>query len=94
MLARGGQVYQVSCSKCHGPGGAGGSGLVLHGDTVRGPSLVAADWELSGREAAIRQVIFTGTAHDMPHWGLEGLELPDIQAVAAYVDRELRRPTG
>ena len=90
LLARGGQVFEASCSKCHGADGAGGR-VKYEGELIEGPSLRGADWDLAGWETGIRQVVFTGTPDGMPHWGMKGLRYRDVEAVAAYINRELRQ---
>ena len=84
-MARGAQVYNFSCSKCHGPEGLGDGGFVRAGDTLRPPSFREPTWPLAADEAAIRQAIFVGTGENMPHWGLEGLKAEAIDAVTFYI---------
>ncbi len=87
---RGRVVFNFSCSKCHGAGGAGDGGFVMDGDTVRPPSFLEGDWRFAADLTGLRRQVFTGTAQGMPHWGLEGLKYRDIDAVAAYITRGLR----
>jgi mono/diheme cytochrome c family protein len=89
-LARGEVVYSYSCSKCHGPVGAGDGGLVLHGDTLRPPSFLAPGWRFAEDREGLRRQVFTGTARGMPHWGFYGLKYRDIDAVAAFIQERLR----
>ncbi|HSM37556.1 MAG TPA: cytochrome c [Longimicrobiales bacterium] len=89
-LERGAVVYSYSCSKCHGPVGAGDGGLVLRGDTLRPPSFLTPDWRFAADREGLRRQVFTGTASGMPHWGFYGLKYRDIDAVAAYIQERLR----
>jgi len=91
-IERGGVVFRYSCTKCHGSEGAGDGGFVQRGDTLRPPSFLADDWELAGNVEAVRHRVFTGTAEGMPHWGFYGLSFRDIDAVARYIQQELREP--
>ena len=91
-LARGQQVYNFSCTKCHGAEGLGDGGFVRGADTLRPPSFREPTWRMAGDEAAIRQAIFVGTAENMPHWGLEGLKAEAIDAVSHYIMQGL--PAG
>ena len=84
-MDRGEQVYNFSCAKCHGPEGLGDGGFVRGGDTIRPPSFREPTWRMAGDAAAIRQAIFTGTAENMPHWGLEGLKAEAIDAVTHFI---------
>jgi mono/diheme cytochrome c family protein len=84
-LARGAQVFQFSCSKCHGSEGLGDGGFVLGGDTLQPPSFREPTWAMAGDIAAIREAIFVGTKEGMPHWGLEGLKAESVDAVAHYI---------
>lgn len=88
--ARGGLVFSVSCSKCHGSAGAGDGNFVQRGDTLRPPSFLAADWRFAEDMAGLRRQIFTGTPNGMPHWGLLGLKYRDVDAVSAYITNVLR----
>lgn len=82
---RGAQVYNFSCTKCHGDEGLGDAGFVLGGDTLRPPSFREPTWAMAGDLEAIRNAIFVGTKRGMPHWGLEGLKAEAVDAVARYV---------
>jgi cytochrome c oxidase cbb3-type subunit 3 len=84
-LDRGAQVYNFSCTKCHGDDGAGDAGFVMNGDTLRPPSFADPEWAMAGDVEAIRQAIFVGTKEGMPHWGLEGLKAESVDAVTAHI---------
>jgi mono/diheme cytochrome c family protein len=84
-MARGAQVWNFSCSKCHGPTGLGDGGFVMAGDTLRPPSFQDPEWALAGDTTAIRKAIFVGTGEGMPHWGLEGLKAEAVDAVAHHI---------
>ena len=90
-MARGQQVYNFSCARCHGPEGLGDGGFVMGGDTLRPPSFRATDWPMAGDPQAVHQAIFVGTAENMPHWGLEGLKPEAIDAVTYYILEGLGR---
>jgi len=84
-MERGQQVYNFSCSRCHGPTGLGDAGFVRQGDTLRPPSFQEPTWAMAGDIDAIRRAIAVGTAEGMPHWGLEGLKPEAVDAVAAFI---------
>lgn len=84
-MDRGQQVYNFSCDKCHGLEGLGDGGFVQGGDTLRPPSFREPTWRMAGDAAAIQQAIFVGTAENMPHWGLAGLNPKDVDAVTHYI---------
>lgn len=88
---RGSLVFRISCSKCHGEGGAGDGGFVLQGDTLRPPSFLTPDWRFADDPIGLRRQIFSGNVAGMPYWGLVGLKYRDIDAVARYVTGTLRR---
>lgn len=87
---RGSLVFNISCSKCHGPRGAGDGGFVMQGDTLRPPSFLRPEWPLAQAPIALRQYIFSGNAAGMPYWGLVGLKYRDIDAVAHFIETPLR----
>ncbi len=89
-VERGGLVYRISCSKCHGDGGRGNGNFVLQGDTLRPPSFLAGDWRFAEDPVGLRQAIYTGNVVGMPYWGLVGLKYRDIDAVARYIMDFLR----
>jgi len=84
-MDRGEQVYNFSCSKCHGPEGLGDGGFVRAGDALVPPSFREPTWRMAGDEAAIRQAIFVGTLENMPHWGMAGLKAEAIDAVTHFI---------
>jgi mono/diheme cytochrome c family protein len=90
-VARGQVVWSYSCQKCHGTYGLGDGDFVLRGDTLRPPSLLEPHWRFSEDTEALRKQIFVGTNEGMPHWGLTGLKLRDIDAAALYIQKVLRR---
>lgn len=89
-IERGGLVFRISCSKCHGDGGRGNGNFVVAGDTLRPPSFLAADWRFVEDPAGLRAYIFAGNEAGMPYWGLVGLKYKDIDAVARYIVDFLR----
>lgn len=93
-LDRGGLVFRVSCTKCHGDAGDGDGNLVVQGDTIRPPSFRGADWRFATDPMGLRRQIFVGTEQGMPHWGLEGLKYRDVDAVARYILEDLRGSGG
>ena len=93
-IDRGGLVYRVSCSRCHGDGGRGNGNFVMRGDTLRPPSFLTDDWRFAEDGPGLRRQIFTGTAAGMPYWGLLGQSNRDIDAVAKYIVLFLRPNYG
>lgn len=89
-IERGGLVFRISCSKCHGDGGRGNGNFVMDGDTLRPPSFLAADWRFADDPMGLRQQIYTGNIAGMPYWGLVGLKYRDVDAVATYITEFLR----
>jgi mono/diheme cytochrome c family protein len=89
-VERGGLVYRISCSKCHGDGGRGNGNFVLAGDTLRPPSFLTSDWRFAEDPAGLRAYIFSGNVAGMPYWGLVGLKYRDIDSVALYITDFLR----
>lgn len=89
-IERGGVVFTYSCSKCHGARGFGDGGFVQNGETLHPPSFHQASWEFAGDLPALRAKIFTGAEGGMPHWGLAGLKVRDIDAVSRYILQGLR----
>jgi mono/diheme cytochrome c family protein len=93
-MERGSLVYRISCSKCHGTEGRGDANFVARGDTLRPPSLLAADWRFAEDPMGLRRQIFTGNVEGMPYWGLVGLKYRDLDAVARYILQHLRPTYG
>lgn len=89
-LTRGGMVYRVSCTKCHGVTGAGDGDLVTDGASEAPPSFLAPDWQFREDPMGLRRAIFTGSTKSMPYWGLVGLKYRDLDAVSRYVTEYLR----
>lgn len=87
---RGGLVFRSSCKLCHGDAGRGNGNFVLHGDTLRPPSFLAADWRYADDPVGLRRKIFSGNTKGMPHWGLVGLGYRDVDAVSRYITEVLR----
>ena len=90
-IARGKDVYNWVCAKCHGPSGLGDGGEVLEGDTLHPPSFQAPEWRFAGAPEALWQRIYLGNNRGMPHWGDQGLQPRDIVAVASYIQKDLRK---
>lgn len=93
-LDRGGLVYRISCSKCHGDGGRGNANFVFQGDTLRPPSFLTKEWRFANDPMGLRKQIFTGNVAGMPYWGLVGLKYRDLDAVARYITDFLRPSYG
>lgn len=89
-LDRGKLVFGVSCAKCHGQNGGGQENVVFRGDTLNPPSLVKPDWALASDAMGLRKAVFTGNVAGMPHFGVIGLSYHDVDAVAAYITKNLR----
>lgn len=90
LLSRGRTVWTYSCQKCHGTDGRGRGEYAVQ-SALEPPDLGAPDWSHRGDVAAIRHRIFVGHEGAMPNWGLHGLKYRDIDAVATYIDRVVRR---
>jgi len=89
-LSRGGLVFRVSCNKCHGVMGNGDGDLVADGKSAKPGSFLADSWKYADDPMGLRKAIFTGSAQDMPYWGLVGLKYRDLDAVASYISDYLR----
>lgn len=88
-LAAGNDLFAARCRRCHGYLGRGGPAEV-RGEQIDVPSLVEPDWPHAGDLDAIRRRIFVGHPQGMPTWGVAGLSLREIDAVAYYIDALLR----
>jgi mono/diheme cytochrome c family protein len=93
-IDRGGLVYRISCSKCHGDGGRGNGNFVARGDTLRPPSFLTTDWRFADDDMGLRQAIFSGNVEGMPYWGLVGLGYRDVDSVSRYISGYLRPTYG
>lgn len=80
----GNAVFASKCRKCHGTMGTGGTDYALERD-LEVPSLVEEEWELDGDIEGARHRMFVGHAAGMPTWGVAGISLREIDAVAHYV---------
>ena len=89
-IERGATVFRFSCQKCHGPNGAGDGGFVMGGDTLRPPTFLADEWRFAEDRDGLREQVFVGALEGMPHWGMEGLKYRDVDAVAIYIQQDLR----
>ena len=87
---RGGLVYRVSCTACHGEGGSGGRGFIVQNDTLKPPPFTDAGWAYANDPMNLRRRIFTGAILGMPYWGLVGMSYKDVDAVARYILGVLR----
>ena len=90
-IARGKDVYNWVCAKCHGTTGKGDGGEVLEGDTLHPPSFVAREWRFANDTEGLWQRIYLGNNRGMPHWGEVGLQPRDVMAVATYTQKDLRK---
>ncbi len=88
-VAVGNDIFGARCRRCHGYLGTGGPAEV-RGEQIDVPSLVEAEWEYAGDLDAIRRRIFTGHPSGMPIWGVAGLSMREIDAVAHYIEDVLR----
>ena len=88
---RGALVYRTSCVDCHGATGEAEAAVVFRGDTLNPPSLIEEDWAFADDYQGLRSAIFTGTAEGMPHFGLMGLGVKDIDAVIGFIQLAMRR---
>lgn len=91
---RGAVVWMFSCRKCHGDTGHGDGGWVMDGDTLHPPSFHAAGWRFASSREDLLRYIYAGNASGMPHWGVVGLKPRDIDAVTAYIQKQLIVPAA
>ena len=76
-IAKGGQLYSVNCSQCHGPDGQGRG--------MRVPSLNVKAFLAKTNDAALEQIIKLGVPDTpMPAWG-DRMKKEDIQAVVGFI---------
>jgi mono/diheme cytochrome c family protein len=87
--AIGNDVFAARCRRCHGYLGEGGP-RVIREQEVQVPSLVEPDWEYGRDVDTLRRRIFTGHPDGMPTWGVAGLTVREIDAVAWYIRSVLR----
>lgn len=90
-IARGKDVFNWICAKCHGPAGHGDGGYVIEGDTLHPPSFVQPEWRFANNPKGLYQRIYLGNNRGMPHWGDQGLQPRDVEAVATYILQGLRK---
>ena len=87
-IATGNLVFADECRRCHGPLGRGETDYARERD-LDVPSLVREDWPYAGSVDSVRYAIFVGHG-EMPEWGVGRLTARQIDAVAAYLIRQLR----
>lgn len=88
-LERGAVVWRSSCQKCHGPNGQGG------GEVAQQLGIEVPPLEIDTNDPeATRHAIFVGHEGAMPNWGLHDLKYRDIDAVTAYIIRQLVTPAA
>ena len=82
-------VYAADCRNCHG---TVGEGATEYGESqgLQVPSIVESDWPLAASIDSVRHRVFVGHAAGMPQWGVTGLTIREIDAVAFYVLERLR----
>jgi mono/diheme cytochrome c family protein len=85
----GNAVYAAECRKCHGTLGSGGTAYAESRD-LKVPSLIEADWRLAASIDSVRHRVFVGHAPWMPTWGVAGISVREIDAVAYYLLESLR----
>lgn len=88
-LAVGNDMFSARCRRCHGYLGEGGPAEV-RGRQIQVPSLVEPEWAYANDMEAIRHRIFTGHPDGMPTWGVAGLTVREVDAVAYYIEALLR----
>jgi len=88
MLIEGAATYAASCRDCHGTRGEGGTEYAAsRGLNV--PTLIREGWPYA-RIEDLRRTIFTGHPYGMPTHGIAGLAPREIDAVARYLNEQLR----
>lgn len=88
MWIEGSAVWAANCRDCHGPTGQGGTDYADSRD-LEVPSLVREGWPYA-RIEDLRRTIFTGHPRGMPTHGIAGLAPREIDAVAHYLNDQLR----
>lgn len=86
---RGAVVWTFSCRKCHGELAHGDAKFVIAGDTLVPPDFAQPGLRYAGDRAELMKYIFAGNQEGMPHWGIQGLKPRDIDAVSAYIQKQL-----
>lgn len=87
-ITAGNLVFADECRRCHGPLGRGETEYARERQ-LPVPSLVREDWRFAGEIDSVRYAIFIGHG-EMPEWGVGRLSPRQIDAVAAYIVRQLR----
>jgi mono/diheme cytochrome c family protein len=88
-LLEGNATYAAECRRCHGTNGEGGTAYALE-RSLDVPVLTRLDWPQGDSVKSVRHRIFIGHPNGMPTWGVAGISLREIDAVAAYVVQQLR----
>ena len=88
-LTHGNEVFAERCRRCHGPLGRG-DGDYARAEGLAVPSLVMRDWRYGAAPDSVRRRIFFGHYPEMRTWGIAGLSLREIDAVAHYIVLQLR----
>ena len=88
-IQTGNLVFADECRRCHGPLGRGDTDYARERE-LDVPSLVTPDWPYATSVDTVRRQIFVGHGPGMPEWGVGRLTAREIDAVAAYVLRQLR----
>lgn len=82
MMSLGDTVFQSSCSACHGQGNAERG----ESDIARSQWLVGASYGEIVHFLAVSGPHLPGERHGTPHGGASQLSLPELRAVALFVD--------
>ncbi len=88
MLIEGAATYAAACRDCHGATGAGATDYAASRDLAV-PSLLRDGWPYERLED-LRRTVYTGHPRGMPTHGIGGLAPREIDAVARYVNDQLR----
>lgn len=84
----GNAIYAARCRRCHGTFGSGGTDYGRQHE-LDVPSLIREEWPYAD-VPSLRREIFVGHPQGMPTWGVAGLTFREIDAVAWYVQNQLR----